>query len=462
MGNSFIAINRSIKATGVLGQVSFNTFKEAIQTSANALGIAANKGEAFTNKMTKDLTALSALATSLSIGISSLNEKFEEAGSLISSPDSPFRVLLAVSGGAGINQMLSNQFDKTEAMLKAVTYLQGLNKSFGNNLQITAQIAQQSLGVSKNEAIKLINMRQESIDAIRKAQQDIAGLQTNATRDAYEKVNSGIMDTWARVKTMFSTFFSRAFGSSEGMGRFIAKLEDFINNLKNKLENSDWIKRLSNVIDKIADWIGDKLTGILTWIDKAMQEFMDPNTNVITKILEHITNALMLPMFLLGQMLGKGAWSVMFGRDGEEEKKKMISEYGGGSGNNTNPMLAQINNPLQQQLSANQARQNELTKQSDALDKYSPEAITYGRDATGNVGFMSVGQKQFAAEEEKRILAEKAMKLQQDIADNTKIADATDRKSGTPNATPSSLSPVGSAGLKIGMSAATYGLSDLF
>ena len=58
MGNSFIAFNRLAKDTTTLGQVGFAQFKQGIESSANALAIAANKGEAFTNKMTKDIMSL--------------------------------------------------------------------------------------------------------------------------------------------------------------------------------------------------------------------------------------------------------------------------------------------------------------------------------------------------------------------------------------------------------------------
>jgi hypothetical protein len=75
------------------------------------------------------------------------------------------------------------------------------------------------------------------------------------------------------------------------------------------------------------------------------------------------------------------------------------------------------------------------------LDKYQPDAITYGVNANGETGFMTIAQKQFALQEEEKELNKKRDKIQEDIAENTRIAAQalTQRKSGA----------VGSAGLPI-------------
>jgi hypothetical protein len=471
IGNTWVAFNRFAKNTSTLGQVAFGTFKEGIMSAANALGIAANKGEAFTNRMTKDLMTLSSLATNLSTSISGLNDLFEGAGSLISSPDSPFRTLLAISGGANINQMLTNQFDKTEAMLKGITYLQQLNKSFGENIQVTAQVAAQQLGISKEMAIKMINMRKDAIEDMRKAQEEISGLQTNAMKDAYEKVNSDLSSQWNRLKTMFTTFFQNAFGNSSGMGRFIATLERVIARFRDALTDSNnpdgLVGKLTKFVDKVADWVGNKLTSIIVWLEKTIDMFLRPETNVIAKLLEYIVNALMLPMFLLGQMLGRGLKSVLpaWMTGGHQETSEDILDELKRKGQISNSMTSQLNNPLTSQLSINQDRQGELSRQVSAMDKYNPETVTYGRDAQGNVGFMTIAQKQFAAEEEQRELAKAALKIQEEIAVATKQTAINTANKGTEQQKQhqprpaEQASPVGNVAAAI-LRANSWGLSD--
>jgi hypothetical protein len=471
IGDTWVAFNRFAKNTTTLGAVAFSTFKEGIMSSANALGIAANKGEAFTNKMTKDLMALSSLATNLSASVSGLNDMFESAGSLISSPDSPFRTLLAISGGANINQMLTNQFDKTEAMLKGITYLQQLNKSFGQNIQVTAQVAAQQLGISKEMAIKMINMRKDAIDDMRKAQEEISGLQTNAVKDAFNKVNSDLSSQWNRLKTMFTTFFQNAFGGSQGMGRLVATLERVITRFRDALTDSNnpdgLVGKLTRFVDKVADWVGNKLTAIIEWLEKTIDMFLRPETNVIAKLLEYIVNALMLPMFLLGQMLGRGLKSVLpaWMTGGYQETSEDIVNELRNKARLSNPMTSQLNNPLTRQLSANQDRQNELSSQINAMDKYNPDTVTYGRDAEGNVGFMTIAQKQFAAEEEKRKLAEAALLIQKEISTDIKqVVTNTAIRGSQPqqnqqNKRAEQASPVGNTVASI-LRANSWGLSD--
>ena len=453
MGDSFIAVNRSIKATGVLGQVSFSTFKDGIMSSANALGIAASKGESFTNKMSKDLLNLSTLASNLSLSISDLNAKFEEASDLISSGDSGFRTLLALSGGANINQMLSNEFNKTDAMIKNIQYLQNLNKSFGGMTNVTAQVAAQSLGISKDVAIKLINTRQETITAMKQLQEETAGMQTGAMKDAWEKVNSGIMDQWSRVKTMFTTFFQNAFGASTGMNAFVAKLENFIATLRNNIEKGGWLDKLTTVVDKVADWIGGKLTDILNWIENELKDLMNPNTSIIAKLVEYLMKVLMAPMWVMGKLLGAGFraalgdgfyTNLLFGE--AESQEQMLAKLGGGT--NSNPMTNQLNNPWQDNLSANKSREDEITAEMARNNKYAPDQVTYGTDSNGNVGFMTIAQKQFVLEEEKKKLQEKDRITQQAIAANTaQIAKNTmPRGQSTSFSSPTPFSPVGLPG----------------
>ena len=411
MGNSFVSMNRALKASGNLGQVSFAQFKEGITSSANALGIAASKGDEFTNKMTKDLLALSALASNLSISISGLNAKFEEAGSLITNPDSGFRTLLALSGGANINQMLSNQFNKTDAMLKNITYLQELNKSFGNNTQLTAQFAQQSLGIEKDIAIKMINTRQDTIESMKKAEAEIAGLQTGAMKDAYEKVNSGIFDVWNRIKTMFGVFFQNAFGASSGMQGLVARLEGFLAKFKSYMTEGGWVDKLAKVLDKVVDWIGNQLTDLLNWVGKKLDEWSGQGggKSIMSSISDEIQKALLALMLPAGNLLGIGFLSSL---DSRFQKlfgsKETIAKIENTKNNPTNV----LNNPAIDFTSSNQKRESEISSEMSRNEKYKPDQVTYGADAAGNVGFMTIAQKQYALEKEKKNLEAEDRKIQ--------------------------------------------------
>lgn len=421
MSDSFIQINRTAEKTTTLGQVSFATFREAITSSSNALAIATAKGKTFTDGMTKDLTALSELATTLSLSIGELNGKFEEAGSMLTSPDSGFRTLLAISGGANINQMLTNQFDKTDAMLKGVRYLQEFNKGFGGNIQITAQVAERSLGISKEMAIKMINMRQETINDMVKAQAEISSLQSQSAKDAFEKVNSDLSSMWNRVKTMFVTFFQNAFGNNGGMQGLLAKVEEFLNKFKNYMTSAGWVEKLRVVIGNLATWVADKLDPLLDWIGEKLDQFMNPDVaNPLVALWEGIKDMLFKNAMKLGLLIGAGmaigfnpilaaiALGVM-ALSGSEE----VSEPRADKSYITS---------LYSEVSAHKARLAELKSQEDRLSKYNPETVTYGKTADGKPGFMTVGQKEDLIQKEKAEEQKKITELQSQIADNTKKA----------------------------------------
>ena len=422
LGNSFIAFNRSAHSSATLGQVSFSMFKESIMSSANALAIAANKGDDFTNRMTKDLTALAGLASTLSLSISEMNRSFEEAGSMLSSPDSGFRTLLSLSGGANINQMLSNQFDKTDAMLKGVKYLQEFNKSFGGNIQLTAQVAEKQLGISRDMAIKMINMRKETIADMMKAQSDIAGLQTNATRDAFEKVNSDLASVWGRIKTMFSTFFQNAFGGSGGMQRLVSKIEHLLATVKDYMTNAGWIDKLQKIIDKVSDWLGNKLGDIVEWIGDKLDKFADPDSeNPIVSLWDTCIEKLKDAAGNIGLQI---VWGMVKGVSRFSAALLTLgwSEVALQSANNSSEksILSQTANPLKGQLSYNKKREAELLAEQQNNSKYAPDRITYGKDAFGNVGFMTIAQKQYALEVEKKKLEDEDRNVQRQIRDAVK------------------------------------------
>ncbi len=312
MSDTFIQMNQEIKNTSTLGQVSFGTFKDAILSSADALGIASAKGSEFTDKMIRDLSTLSTLATTLSLSVSGLNRMFDEAGSMLTNSDSKFRTLLAISGGANINQMLSNQFNKTDAILKAVTYVQQLNREFGNNIQITAQVVERSLGISKDVAIKLINMRQSTISDMLKVQKELGSIQTDATREAFEHVNSGIQDQWSRLKQMVTNFFQVAVGKSSGMRTLVTSIENLLTRLRVFMTDSGGLVKLQSVITKVADWIGNNLTRLLNWISEKIDQFSQPGAkNPITALIDTLINTITSAMYGIGRMFAKGALSLL-------------------------------------------------------------------------------------------------------------------------------------------------------
>jgi len=419
MGDTFTRFNQIVFNGTNLGQVSFATFREAISSSANALAIATARGEEFTNKMTRDLMSLSGLATTLSLSVSELNGLFESAGSLISDQNSPFRAFLAISGGANINQMLTNQFDKTDAMLRGITFLQNLNKSFGENIQITAQVGAQLSGLSKETVIKMINTRQETIADMLKAQQQLATIQTDATKDAYEKVNSDLTSVWNRIKTMFVTMFQNIIGGSSGMNNLLRSVENFLMDFKRTMEHSGLIDTLGKIVDKVANWLGNNLVPMIEFVNKMLSDFANPDKSIWKSLIDLIVDGLKLPFFLLGQLAGEGFRAAMAnvsilgmkpfaGAKTREQIEKELSEKRGvlGSfGNNRNmPELDYLNNRL-----------SAIDKQEGQLSKYSPDTVTYGKTAGGKVGFMTVGQKEYALEEEKK-------RVQAEIAKNTKSA----------------------------------------
>ena len=415
IGNAFIQFNQFAQKTGSLGQLSFAQFKTGIETSSNALAIATARGKEFTDHMIKDLATLSGLAQTLSLDIGALNSKFEEAGSMILNQESGFRNLLAISGGANINQMLSNQFDKTDAMLKGVTFLQEFNKSFGGNIQLTAQVAERSLGISKEMAIKMINMRQSAIDDMIKAQRDISGLQTDATKKAFENVNSDLSSKWNRVKTMFVTFFQNAFGSSSGMQRFLAKTESLLATLRNYMENAGWIKKLESIIDKVADWLGNHLTDIVEWIGKKLDEFSDNSTsNPLISLWDTIIAKLLNAAVFIGKAIGRGVLagmtfgaSELFRSDSSKEEASTI-----------NPMSL-YKSPYAAEKLLLQNDVSRLDTEKARLAKYSPDTVTYGKKKTdGKVGFETIGQREFAIEKERKEKEAKLAEIRKKDSDN--------------------------------------------
>ena len=407
LGDGLIQMNQYIYSTKTLGQISFSQLKESITDSANALGIATARGKTFTDGMIKDLTALTTLASTLSISVGGLNREFEKAGNMILDQESGFRTLLAISGGANVNQMLTNQFDKTDAMVKGIQYLQELNKGFGNNIALTAQVAERSLGINREMAIKMINMRQDAITDMKKAQKEMSSMQTTTAKEAFEKVNSDLSSMWGRVKNMFVTFFQNAFGNNSGLQGLLAKVEGFLGRFRYYLEHAGWVEKLRTVIGNLATWLAEKLDPILDWIGKKLEEFMDPNKSVVDSFLGVIMDYLKLYMVVLGKLFGQGIGEGLFAITPVGMLYNWIKGKIGGGANTTesDPTAGHQSeiSKLNQAAGKHSSKINEISAKREALDKWNPETVTYGKmSKDGPAGFMTVAEKQDLLDDEKR------------------------------------------------------------
>lgn len=338
LGGNFTAFNNSIEASGVLGPIAFGDVKEAIDSVGTALLIASNKSKTATNKMMGDLVALTGLAKALNISVSDLNSKFEEAGNLISSQESGFRAILAISGGANIQNMLSNQFNKTEALLKVSGQLKTLNAQFGGNLNILGQVAEQTFGLSKDVAIKLATMSQEQRKALVLAKEDAERLQSDSLGKSFQRVTDTISASTERFKNVLINAFHRAFAGNSGLqnflskfgaminrwvseignpnsgfGRLVDKFSSFINDLFNNL--SDWLDKLEPWIDKLMGWIDDVLkvfagNGFMDGLGKILG---DAITGLVKVTIAALGNA--MPLWMKGAMVGMlfGPWGAVIG-----------------------------------------------------------------------------------------------------------------------------------------------------
>ena len=285
MGDMFTSFNASAEKTGVIGTISFSQFKEAITTTGTALLIAASHGTQFTKKLSADLVGLAGLANALNISVSDLNDKFEESANLIRSADSPFRALLAISGGANIGNMLGNQFDRTEAMLKVSDKLSQLTAQFGGNLNIMGQVAEQSFGISKDIAIKFAQMTGLQKQALMQAKKDAELMKSGGLEESWKNVSTTLSSVFDRFKNTIFTMFQRAFvggGAVQGLlnkigstlGRYLTEMTDPGSGI------SRTITVLGNIISKVfsgADSLLNKLepflNGIVDWINSTFTRF---------------------------------------------------------------------------------------------------------------------------------------------------------------------------------------------
>jgi hypothetical protein len=274
LGNTWTAFNKSVEESGVLGTVSFGEVQEAITSVGSALLIASNKGKNFTDTLTRDLVSLTGLAKALNVSISELNSKFEEASNLLTSQASGFRALLALSGGANVGNMLTNQFNRTDAMLKTVDTLAKLNAQFGGNLNLLGQVAEQTFGLSKDVAIKLATMSAEQRKALKQAQEDSIRLQNDSMKKSWESVTGTLSAQWERLKNTLASAFQRAMSGSSGVQNFINKITDTIARWTTEINNpNSTFNKVVGTIGKVVNYLFNAGSSFLDQIIPMIEEF---------------------------------------------------------------------------------------------------------------------------------------------------------------------------------------------
>lgn len=273
LGNTWTAFNKSVEASGVLGAVSFSEVQEAITSVGTALLVASNKGKSFTDNLTRDLVSLTGLAKALNISVSDLNAKFEQASNLITGQESGFRALLAISGGANIENMLNNQFTRTDAMIKVADRLAMLNTQFGGNLSILGQVAESTFGLSKDVAIKLATMSSEQRKALVQAQQDSERLQKDSMEKSWQSVTGTLSAQFDRFKNVMASVIQRAFAGSEGVQKFINNITDTLARWISGISNPNspvgkMIAAIGHVVDTLFSKASDLVTDLTPYIEK--------------------------------------------------------------------------------------------------------------------------------------------------------------------------------------------------
>ena len=311
-------------------------------------------------------------------------------------------------------------------------------------------------------AIKFINMRQDAIEDMRKAQEEMSQMQTTTAKEAFEKVNSDLASAWGRIKNMFVTFFQNAFGNNSGIQGLLSKVEGFLARLKGYLEEESengWIAKLREIIGNLATWLADKLDPILDWIGNQLDELLKPGAgNPLVNLWEYIKNMLIKNAMKIGLLIGAGML-IASNPIGALIAGTVLGAIGLASmyapdEDNTDPMAGKKSeiSKLRGQAGQHTAKINDITSKRAALDKYNPETVTYGKmknaDGTeGPAGFMTVGQKEAQLDEEKEKEQAALKQIQEDIKKNTdemnvSLKEIAERKKAAEASKPDPYSPV--------------------
>lgn len=298
MGDAFTTFNASAEKSGKIGVISFSDFKEAITSVGTALLIAASKGDKFTEHMTADLMGLTSLAKTLNVSVSAMNGMFEQAGNLITSQESGFRAILAISGGAGIKEMIGNQFDRTAAMLKVSDKLEQLTKQFGGNLNIMGQVAEQAFQIPKDMAIKFATMTAAQKQAIRQARDDAEFMKTNGLDKAWTNVSTTIHSVFDRFRNTLFTMFQTAFVGNTGLQHLLNSIGDNLGRYLKEISQPG--SALNNLVGRLGSFLERMFTGVDSFIPKIVP-WIDTLVSWIEKLMNYIAG-------VLGKMQDHGFW----------------------------------------------------------------------------------------------------------------------------------------------------------
>ncbi len=268
IGEAFTTFNAAAEKSGKIGVISFGDFKEAINSVGTALLIAASKGDKFTEHLTSDLMGLTSLSKTLNISVSSINSLFEQASNLVNSQESGFRAMLAISGGAGIKQMLTNQFDRTDAMLKVSDKLEQLTARFGGNLNIMGQVAEQAFQIPKDVAIKFAQMTGEQKRAIQQAKQDSEYMKSGGLEKAWTNVSTTISTISDRFRNTIFNMFQRAFAGNAGLQRVLDHIGETLGKYMRELSEPN--SGISKIVDKLGEWVGK----FFDWTDSVITDII--------------------------------------------------------------------------------------------------------------------------------------------------------------------------------------------
>lgn len=369
MGNQ-IAHAKQLTKDLKMAPIEMGKLQEAIEGSSEAFSLAKSKGEGFTRSLTNDMVGLTAMTTALGLSAGAMAKKMEEASNLITSTDSKFRNLLIISGGTSVQQLMTGEVNRSQAMMATVEKLQQFGRQFGGNLHLASQMAEKVFGVSKDEALKLMNMTQKEKENQQKLMDGIAKLTGGKLKESYNSVTGTIMESWTKFKnvlmgvwmqivsnekltkaftaigeklTKMMEFFgpdkpaSKMIGVfAEKIGNLVAKLPEFLDKIMAKFE--PWMKALiewmenfgkdeSSLGDKVGDWVGKMIQKLVLkmlwegiifpfytlpkWIAEALVFIVKEVISFIPTLLKWISSTLLTNAKLAFDSVSSGIKSVL-------------------------------------------------------------------------------------------------------------------------------------------------------
>jgi hypothetical protein len=442
IGNSFVSINQLALDFGDIAASSFKDFSEGLTTSSNSLLIAAKNGKQFTDNMIKDISTLVSLTTTLGLNIGEINGKFEEAGNILSSQSSGFRDMLIIAKGANIKDVMNDTFDKTSAMLKTAEFMQRLNTQFNGNINITSQVVAQQFGVSKETALRLLQLDEKQKAHIREMQKLMVSLDENAVSNSYKKVTATLVDTWEKVKAGAMNAFERAVGGSSGLTRLQAILTNLVEKFQNAVNSptgNSLVTGLTTLLDKVSDWASSlvlKVEEFINWLS-GPKTFGEKLKDAIKFAFGHIIEILMAAAGPMGSLIAIGMMKAIaphmafrgysiFDTNGlDTQSSNIIKEF---KSTDKEGGTSAIPAALAAITKLYDSRINEDKKKLDDLNSIGARGddLTYGRRHDGTIGFMTVAERQFDLQEDMKKAEEEKAKKEEEYKNSMKaIAEDT-------------------------------------